>query len=711
MEHHGPPGSTSGDIALSFDVGGTFTDFVAVDMTTGQIASRHKVLTNARYPARGVMRGWRDMAETGLRAESIALTVHSTTLVTNALIERKGARTVLLATKGFRDLLEIAREQMYDIYDLFAPPPEPLIERPLRLEIEERTDWQGMVLAEPTPESIHQAIDAIRAARAEAVAIAFLHAYRNPANERLVAEVIRAALPDVIVSLSSEVAPIAGEYERTSTTAADAFTKPRVRDYVSELERAIGESGVTVPLHLMLSSGEIASAATAMERPIRLLESGPAAGAIAAAFFGDLAGYPDVLSLDMGGTTAKACVIENGAPELAQVLEVARVRRFMKGSGLPIVTPVVDLIEIGAGGGSIARRDELGLLKVGPDSAGADPGPACYGLGGTEPTVSDANLVLGYLNPDYFLGGDIPLRADLAREAVGQLGASLGLTAEDAAWGIYRVVNENMAAAARVHIIERNRDPRSLTTIAFGGAGPAHAAAVARILGSPRVILPPGAGVASAFGALVAPLAFTAGRTLMTRLDSAEWDAIQAMYSELEATATEALARAGAERSAIRFRRWAEMRLEGQYHELAVELPDGPLGPDSISGIRAAFDAAYREHYGRVLEGLPIETLHWRLSAIGPEQGIGVARQALSDAGASVAVTGTRPAWFGEGFIQTTVYDRERLRPGMTFDGPAIVEECEATAVIPPGDRARVDEHEAIVVEIGAAYTEQVTDQ
>jgi N-methylhydantoinase A/oxoprolinase/acetone carboxylase beta subunit len=688
-------------IALSFDVGGTFTDFVAIDIEAGAVTARHKVLTNSRYPARAVVRGWQEMEANGLAPDAVRLAVHSTTLVTNALIERKGATTVLLATRGFRDLLELGREQMYDIYDLFAPPPDPLIPRPLRLEIDERTDAEGRILQAPTIESIDAAIAAIRDAGATAVAIAFLHAYRNPANERAVAAAIEQALPDMSISLSSSVAPIVGEYERTSTTAADAFTKPAVRSYVGELDHSLTEGGINGPLYLMLSSGEIASAATAVERPIRLLESGPAAGAIAAAFFGTLAGHDDVLSLDMGGTTAKACVIEGGKPELAHQLEVARVRRFMAGSGLPVVAPVVDLIEIGAGGGSIARRDELGLLKVGPDSVGADPGPACYGLGGDLPTVSDANLVLGYLNPSYFLGGSIQLRADLAHAAVGRLGSELGLSAEETAWGIHRVVNENMAAAARVHIIERNRDPRALTTIAFGGAGPAHAVAVARILGSPTVIFPPGAGVASAFGALVAPLSFTAGRTLMTRLDRADWHEIDAMYAAMRDEAFAELSQAGVDPATIQTRRWAEMRLEGQYHEITVDLPDGQLGAASIPAIQLAFDASYARQYGRVLEGLPIEALHWRMSATGPEQQVSLRRHTRGESDARTAIKATRQVWFPGGYRDTNIYDRDLLSPGMTFEGPAIVEEREATSVIWPSDRATVDEYLAIIVTIG----------
>jgi len=698
-----PEDQPAAAVALSFDVGGTFTDFVAIDTQTGAVAARHKVLTNAHYPARGVVRGWQEMAQAGLDAGSVGFAVHSTTLVTNALIERKGAATALITTRGFRDILELGREQLYDIYDLFAPPPDPLIPRPLRLEVAERVDAWGDILQSPDPASVTAVIEAIRAANVEAVAVVLLHAYRNPANERAVADAIRAALPGLAISISSDIAPIAGEYERASTTAADAFTKPLVRDYVGELEHALADSGIPAALYLMLSSGEIASAPTAMARPIRLLESGPAAGAIAAAYFGRLAGHADVLSLDMGGTTAKACVVEGGRPELAQLLEVARVRRFMKGSGLPVVTPVVDLIEIGAGGGSIARRDELGLLKVGPDSSGADPGPACYGLGGSLPTVSDANLLLGYLNPDYFLGGTIPLRPDRARDAVARLASELDLSVETTAWGIHRVVNENMAAAARVHIIERNRDPRSLATIAFGGAGPAHAAAVARILGSPTVIFPPGAGVASAFGALVAPIAFTAGRTLMTTLDAADWKEIEQVYAELEATASAELARAGVTRDDVRFHRWAEMRLEGQYHEIAVDLPDEPLDPGSIPAVRAAFDDSYRRLYGRTLEGLPIEVLHWRLSAIGPEQQVGTIDLPLGDECADAALKGRRPVWFDDRYHDTPVYDRDLLQPGMRLAGPAVLEEREATIVIGPGDAARVDSHLAIVTTIAPA--------
>lgn len=688
-------------VALAFDVGGTFTDFVVIDLDAGEVLHRHKVLTNARYPARGVLKGWRELIEAGVfDPENVTLAVHSTTLVTNSIIQRKGAKTALIATRGFRDILELGREQMYDIYDLFAPPPEPLIPRSLRLELDERVTADGDILTEPCENDIRALASQLRELGIESVALAFLHSYREPANEQCVAGLLAEALPEISISLSSDVAPIAGEYERTSTVAADAFTRPAIRTYVSELQRELIDDGMASELHLVMSSGEIINAEAAAERPVRLLESGPASGAMAAAFFGDIAGHRDVLSLDMGGTTAKACVIEGGKPEMAQMLEAARVRRFMRGSGLPIVAPVVDLIEIGAGGGSIARRDELGLLKVGPDSAGADPGPASYGLGGVLPTVTDANLLLGYLSADYFLGGDFPLDPDRARNAIEGLATQLGLGIEEMAWGIHRVVNENMAAAARVHIIERNRDPRTLAIVAFGGAGPAHASAVGRLLGSPAVIYPPGAGVASALGALVAPIAMTAGRTLLTRLDQANWAQVRALYEDLERQARRDLLRTGVPEDDISTRRWAEMRLEGQYHEIEVELPNGSLDETRVPAIEEAFERAYVERYGRMLEGLPIEALHWRLTATGPESNVALRRQdGTGESSCDSPLKGRRPIYFPDGgFRETPVYDREALRAGMTIEGPAIVEERESTIVIWPGDQAEVDPYLSIIV-------------
>lgn len=695
--------NTARRLALSFDVGGTFTDLVVVDLGTGATVGRHKVLTNAGFPERAVLRGWHDLTQSGVIApQDVVYAVHSTTLVANAIIERKGARTVLLATQGFRDILELGREQMYDIYDLFAPPPEPLIARPYRLELRERVTADGTVLVAPSEADLERAAAAIAAGGAESVAVAFLHSYANPSNERLTGDFLRERLPDVAISLSSDAAPIAGEYERTSTVAVDAFAKPQLQRYLAGLEQALQAEGMPGQLHMVLSSGEIAAARAAAERPARLLESGPASGAMAAAFYGKLAGYEDLLSLDMGGTTAKACVIEGGRPELAHQLEAARVRRFMKGSGLPVIAPVIDLIEIGAGGGSIARRDELGLLRVGPDSAGADPGPACYGLGGELPTVTDANLVLGYLDADYFLGGDIPLRPDRAAHTIRQLAQELGLSDTETAWGIHRVVNENMAAAARVHIIERNRDPRSLALLAFGGAGPAHAVAVARSLGSAVVVFPPGAGVTSAMGALVSPLAFTAGRTLLTRLDRADWAVVQRLYAELEQQAQAELQAAGVDPADVTYRRWAEMRLVGQYHEIEVELPAGKLDAHALPALEREFAAAYARRYGRMLEGLPIEALHWRLTASGPPSPVTLTPAPSGSASPDAALKGRRDVYFpAAGYVPTPTYDRERLAPGAQLSGPAVIEERESTAIIRPSDSAAVDAFGSIIVRIG----------
>ena len=528
-------------LALSFDIGGTFTDFTLVDLATGRVIAEHKTLTDPVDPAASSLAGWRDLVADGrLRPEELAFVVHATTLVTNTVIERTGAPTALLTTAGFRDLLTFGREQMYDIYDLFAPPAEPLVPRELRAEVDERVTGDGRELRPLDPAQVVAAIRPLVEHGATAIAIGFLHSYLVPAHEEQAATAIAAAFPHLDVSLSSRVAPLIGEYERFSTTVADAYVKGRVRSAIGGLTNALHGAGMPrdLDLHIMLSSGGIASTTDAVARPIRLLESGPAAGALAAAFHGALAGRDKVLSLDMGGTTAKACLIDGGRAGLASMIEAARVHRFKAGSGLPIAIPVVDLIEIGAGGGSIARVDELRLLKVGPRSAGADPGPACYGRGGTEPTVTDANLLLGYLDEGYFLGGRMALDRRAAETALARLGEMLGLSALETAWGIHRIANENMAAAARIHAIEKNKDPRRYSLFAFGGAGPAHAVGVASLLDIGEVIFPPGAGVASALGCLVAPPVFNQARTYVGRLDSLDWARVEEVYAGWSAKPT-----------------------------------------------------------------------------------------------------------------------------------------------------------------------------
>jgi N-methylhydantoinase A/oxoprolinase/acetone carboxylase beta subunit len=691
--------------ALSIDVGGTFTDFVLFDTQTGTLVALHKSLTTPREPARAVIDGWRALlAQHGAGAGQIGHVVHSTTLITNALVERRGARTALLTTRGFRDVLEIGIEQIYDIYDLYAPYPEPLIPRRLRREVTERMSRDGRVLVSLDYGDTQATIDDLAAEGVESIAVALIHAYRNPTHERQIADIVATSHPNITLSLSSQVAPLIGEYERTSTVAADAYVKPLFQRYLLDLRTRLRELGFERHLYLMLSSGGISSAPTALEYPIRLLESGPAAGAHAASLYGRLAGYADVLSFDMGGTTAKACLIERGSASIAHMLEADRVHRFKPGSGLPIMTPTLDLIEIGAGGGSVARIDQLGLLKVGPHSAGADPGPACYGRGGDRPTVTDADLVLGYLDPTYFLGGKMELDRPRADAAVRrEIAQPLRLDTAEAAWGIYTVVNENMARAARTHLIERNRDPRDLALVAFGGAGPAHAAAVARILEMRTVIVPMGAGVASAIGALAAPMVLPFARSYLTQLRHCDWHLVHQLYAEMIAEAHRALTTEDGDPLPL-LRAGADMRFAGQYHVIHVALPPvEELGPHAADQIEERFRRRYTEVYGRALSTLPLEVQTWHLTAERARASLAINPEARAGEGQRPSPKGEREAYFAApapGYRLCAVYDRYRLVPGTVLDGPCIVEETEATIVVPPGDCVTVDEYRTIVIHL-----------
>lgn len=698
-------------LALSFDVGGTFTDFTLVNLETGTITAEHKVPTDPHDPARSSLQGWRDLVAGGqLDPSRLALVVHATTLVTNAVIERKGAPTALLTTKGHRDLLTFGRDQMYDIYDLFAPPADPLVPRDWRIEADERVTRDGVVLAELDPRQVVDAVRPAIEAGATAVAIGFLHSYLHSGHEDAAAAALAEAFPGIDISVSSRVAPLIGEYERFTTVVADAYVKGKVRASIGGLSAAIRDEGFAEDqeLQIMLSAGGIASATEAIARPIRLLESGPAAGALVAAFHGALAGRERVLSLDMGGTTAKACLIEGGRPSLAASLEAARVHRFKAGSGLPIAIPVVDLIEIGAGGGSIARIDEMGLLKVGPDSAAADPGPACYGRGGTDATVTDANLLMGYLAEGSFLGGRMRLDRAAAEAALANLGSSIGLSAIETAVGIHRIANEAMAAAARIHAIEKNKDPRRYTLLAFGGAGPAHAMSVAGLLEIDEVIFPAGAGVASALGCLVAPPSISLARTYSARLDALDWTRVQALFAGLEQEARAALERAGVDERDMTFERAVDLRLAGQYHELTVPLA-ADLPADTTarnSALAAAFAAAYAERYGRMLTGLPVEASTWRLDARGPEGRVQLTAGTPGASDATAALRGHRPVYqLGPelGFVDTPVYERVRLAPGARLTGPAIIEEPAATTVLLAGDSGEINPYGALVVQRGGA--------
>src|SRR5215831_7457052 len=715
---------------IGVDIGGTFTDLVWVDEGTGAVRVV-KLLTTPKEPAQAVEQGVVTLLyEVGSAPGSVKSLIHGTTLATNAIIERKGAKVGLLTTAGFRDALEIGREGRYDMYDLLIDPPASLVPRHLRLEVTERILADGSVLTPLDEGSARAAIDRLLAAGVEAIAVCLLHAYRNPVHERALIRLVAQMAPHLAVSCSSEVVPEIREYERTSTTAANVYVMPLMARYLDDLERKIADMGVRGGFYIMLSSGGIATPATAKRVPVRLVESGPAAGALAAARAARQAGEHRLLSFDMGGTTAKACVIDRGEPLLAREFEVARADRFKKGSGLPIRVPVIELIEIGAGGGSMARLDRMNLLKVGPDSAGADPGPACYALGGREPTVTDADLVLGYLDPHFFLGGRMRLDVEAARRAITDtVGKPMGFDLARAAWSIHRVVNENMAAAARIHGIERGKDLRAYPLFAFGGAGPVHAWNVGRILKVPRVLVPFGAGAASALGLLSAPLAFDFVRTASQRLDRADWPGVNRLFAELEAEGRAVLREAGIADADMTFRRTAEMRYAGQGHEVEGPVPSGPLGPESLAPLTSGFEDAYRALYHRTPMGVPIEALNWRVVVSGPAAGGGAgagggdfpsatsggpsnrgeASLQRSPLGATVdqnqektaAPKGTRQAYFpeAEGYVETPVYDRYALTWGMTFAGPAIIEERESTTVIGPGARVRVDAARTLVAE------------
>lgn len=687
------PRSARGSYRVGLDIGGTFTDLVLLNETTGELRL-HKILTTPEDPARAALAGLLELcAAAGVAVGDVTVLVHGTTLVTNAIIERSGARTALLTTRGFRDILEMGKEQRYDIYDLFLRFPDPLVRRRDRLEIDERVAADGELLAPIDRDAVRGVAERLAADGIEAVAVAFLHSYRNPANEQAARAAIRDAAPGLAVSLSSDVVPEIREYERTCTTVCNAYVQPLLDRYVGRLESALGERGFTGRFTLMQSTGGAAAPDTARRFPIRLLESGPAGGALVAAFFGAPLGLRDLVGFDMGGTTAKICLIRDGRADIAPGMEVARVHRFKRGSGLPVTVPTVDMMEIGAGGGSIAWIDSLGLLKVGPHSAGAEPGPACYGRGGRAPTVTDACLALGYFNEASFLGGTMPLDRPAAVAALERLGEPLRLDAVGTAWGIHQIVVESMAAAARVYLIERGQDPRRFALIAFGGAGPSHAARVARILGMSDVIVPPASGVASALGLLVAPVSVELVHSLPGPLDGLPWDRVAALYAEMEAQGLGALRDAGVAPASIVRERRAEMRLLGQFHDIEVPVPDGPLGPDVAARLAAAFEAEYRRRYGVFLSDRPIQALNWRLSVTGPRPDVRLRTGDPGPADAGAAVRTRRPAYFPEsgGFVEAPVYDRALLRPGMRADGPAIIEEREATTVVGPGDRLTVD--------------------
>jgi N-methylhydantoinase A len=686
---------------VGIDIGGTFTDLVLIDDATGERAVG-KVLTTPDDPSEAVENGLVELlGQEGLAADQLKTIIHGTTLVTNALIERKGATTALLTTEGFRDAVAIGTEHRYDMYDVFIEKPEPLVPRSLRYGVRERCLDDGSVMIELDEEQVRSVVAELRGRGVQAVAVSFLHSFRNPVHERRVREILAEEAPEMTVSLSSEVAPEIREYERTSTTVANVYARPLVEGYLLSLEDRLRRLGFGGSLYIMLSNGGTASVETACRFPVRLLESGPAAGALAAAFYGRATDFPEVLSFDMGGTTAKACLIEGGEPLRSNEFEVARVYRFKKGSGLPVKVSVIEMIEIGAGGGSIASIGPLGLPKVGPRSAGSEPGPACYGRGGSEPTVTDADLILGYLDPDFFLGGKMRLDREAALRAIEEkIAHPLGLDTVEAAWGIHQVVNENMANAARVHAIERGKDPRAYPLFAFGGAGPVHGYRVARALGVPGVIAPLGAGATSAFGFLCAPLSFDFVRSLYGRLHELDWLGANEALEEMEAEGRDLLRASGVADGDVRVRRVCEMRYVGQGHEVTVELPDGPLGPDDADRLTTLYRKEYRRLYSREGPDVPLEAITWRLEVSSPRPRIRLDSGDEKSSSPSEAQKGEREIYLPEeeSFFAVPVYDRYLLGPGAVLDGPAVVEERESTVVVGPGSRAEIDAARNLVV-------------
>jgi len=671
--------------SLAIDIGGTFTDLVLLSSNLEHLAV-NKILTSYPDPSNAVLEGLgRLLSNEDVDPRSVGRLIHGTTLVTNTLIERKGARTGLITTRGFRDALEIGREGRYDIYDLFLELPEPLVERRLRLEAGGRLNVRGEVIDPLIDEDVEEACRRFLQAEVEAVAICFLHAYANPDHEMSAAEIVRRMMPDTALSLSHEVAPELREFDRTSTVVANAYVQPLAERYMRGLEMGLLEVGVKAPLQIMLSNGGICSAETASAFPVRLVESGPCGGALASAYWAKQTSRHKVLAFDMGGTTAKAILGDEQGFPITTESEVARVYRFKRGSGLPLLVPVMEMIEIGAGGGSIAHLNDLGLPTVGPESAGSDPGPACYGQGGVNPTVTDADLFLGLLNPDYFLGGEMVLDVKAANDALEILGRKLDMTPERMASGIHRMVNENMANAARVHAAERGIDIRRYTMVATGGAGPVHACGVAERLGIRTVIVPPVAGVGSAFGMMLAPISFDFSRSHVVRLEHLDFDRLNRLFAEMEAAGVDVVTEAGVEKPEIRIERLADVRYVGQGHEIRIVVPNDELDSSARERIRQAFEAEYTRVYGRICEGLDIETVHWRVRVHGPDPDLGMVRAPMRTEGVS-SLRGTRQALFDaqKGAEETRVFDRYGLQPGVVINGPAIIEEAESTTVIGP---------------------------
>lgn len=692
-------------LRLAIDVGGTFTDVVLIDAATGKIWFE-KVLSTPADPSLGSLQGAQTiLSQSGAEADSVDEVVHATTVATNAVLERKGARAGLITTAGFRDALEMGREARYDIYDLGIALPPPLVPRARRVEVKERVGYDGEVIQALDLDEVHAVIDQLVVdAGVEALAVCLLHGYAHPAHETIVAKAAMERHPGISVSVSHEIAPEIREFERVSTTVVDAYVKPLVRRYVGRLNDGIRALGVERDLAMMLSHGGIGPATEVAEKfPIRMIESGPAAGAIAAAQFARATlARPDALAFDMGGTTAKISVIRDGAPTTTNAFEVGHVRRFKRGSGYPLQISAVELIEIGAGGGSIAHVNELGLLKVGPESAGAEPGPMCYGRGGEHPTVTDADLFLGYLDPHHFLGGAMVLDKAHAKDGMATLAKQLGMSVTQVAFGIHDIVNESMAAATRTHAAESGIDLRRYAMIAFGGAGPVHAYELARKLGLRRIVCPFGAGVASAIGCLAAPPSIELATPYFGALSELDDSLADARFTDLRERGKAALVQLIGVRSPVSEHRFVDLRCEGQGYAITIPVPDGVEGLPEAT-LRAGYTLRYGEIYGHSPPAVELEVVGLRSRISSTRPGLSFTPLTGSAEGATAPKT-HRPVYFEHagGYVTTAVYDRHQLHVGETYRGPAIIEERETSIITGPDTRFTIDDAANVIIDFAA---------
>ena len=673
------------DWRLAVDIGGTFTDTVLLDADSGRVVVG-KELTTPANPLEAVQTAIASvLGRAGVAATEVtAPIVHATTLVTNALVQRRAGRAGLVVTGGFADTLLIRDEHRYDMYDLQIEFPDPPIPRERILELDERVNARGEVLGVPAAADLDRIAAGLAAAGVESVGVCFVNSYMNGANERVTGEYLAAAL-GVPVCLSAEVAPQIREYPRMMTTACNAAAMPVLGTYLDDLERWLADEGFGGSVLMMLSNGGVVAADEAARVPIRLVESGPAAGALAGTWYSQRLGEDRLLCFDMGGTTAKACLIEDFEPALTSSFEIARVYRFKKGSGYPVLVPSVDLVEIGAGGGSLARVDDLGLLRVGPVSAGADPGPASYGRGGAEPAVTDADLLVGYLSAEAFLGGEMPLEVAAARTAAEPLAERLDLDTESLASGIVEVVDQNMAASARMHAVERGVDLRGVTLLAFGGAGPVHACRVAELVESSRVVFPVHASVLSAFGTLVTPVRIDLARSLLRPLADLRSDDASELLESMRNEGRRVLGGAGVPAAQVRFRYGIDVRYRGQGNEITVWLGEGLDWPTDDAETLAAFEAEYKRVYGLTIDDVPAEVVTWRLSAWAPVTG--VTPDLAAPAGGEAVQIGRRTVRFGRDREpdDVAIYERSGLPAGTRLEGPVIISEAETTVVVRPG--------------------------